>query len=285
MSIAGLKRTMRAVLARHRAQPRARTGAASQKAHTLSDIPAFARSKQAAAECAHCHFANNFRFQQLRAEGKFTKELLFQYPLPENIGITLDVDRNNVVKSIVTGSPAERAGVRPGDTVIRAGSVPVLSSGDLQFALESVPDPGSVSLELQRDGKVLPPMTLRLPGGWRRYDISWRPSQDGIAPQLGIWGAALDAEQKRQRGIPAEKLGLRVTFMFPGAQWAKTRGDLRMNDVIVGIHGVEPPHMTIRQFHSHFRLSFDVGDTVTLNVLRGGDRLAIRVPCVEVSEE
>lgn len=50
---------------------------------------------------------NRFRFAQLRAEGKFTKERLFQYPLPENIGLTLDVDANNVVKAALPHSPAQ----------------------------------------------------------------------------------------------------------------------------------------------------------------------------------
>ena len=53
----------------------------------LADIPAYSKSRQASQPCAHCHFANNYRFAQLKSEGKFTKEKLFQYPLPENIGL------------------------------------------------------------------------------------------------------------------------------------------------------------------------------------------------------
>src|SRR5689334_22946241 len=64
MSIAGLKRVMRAVLALHRQHPATQAAVTSeQKPFTLDDVPAFAGSRAAKkGECAHCHFANNFRF-------------------------------------------------------------------------------------------------------------------------------------------------------------------------------------------------------------------------------
>ncbi|MBI3923853.1 MAG: PDZ domain-containing protein [Armatimonadetes bacterium] len=280
MSLAGLKKAMGDVLALHQKglakQPR------KQPLFTLDNIPAFSESKAARGECAHCHFANNFRFKQLRKEGKFTKDMLFQYPLPENVGVTLRVDANNVVQSVSPESPAAKAGVQPGDVVTRAGDTPVLTTADFQFALNSVSDPGSVQVRVLRKGRSLPAMTLRLPRGWRKTDISWRASQGEIPPAIGIWGEHLSEGQKEQLGLPRDKMALRVTFFFPGAAWAKTRGDLRMNDVIVGLNGVQLPSMTTRQFHAHCRLTFNVGDTVTLNVLRGNQRLELPVPCLEV---
>ena len=79
-------------------------------------------------------------------------------------------------------------------------------------------------------------------------------------------------------------MALRVSDLFAGPEWAKTRGDLRLNDVIVGVNGRPLPPMTIQQFHVYFRLTFNVGDTATLSVLRGDQRLAIQVPCLEVRE-
>ena len=57
-----------------------------------------------------------------------------------------------------------------------------------------------------------------------------------------------------------------------------------MDDVIVGINGKELPSMTMRQFHSHFRLAFNVGGTAVLNVLRGDQRLEIPVPCLDIRD-
>jgi membrane-associated protease RseP (regulator of RpoE activity) len=285
MSIAGLKHTVRQVLALHRQRPPVSSAGDPLPRFTLDDIPAFSSSNAAKQKCAHCHFAHNFRFEQMRNEGKFTKAQLFQYPLPENIGVTLEVDRNNVVQSVRPGSPAQRSGVKAGDMIVGAGQTPVLTTADLQFALNSVPDAGTVKLDLERGGQHLRPAALRLPRGWRRTDISWRASQDGVAPTVGIWGEALDGEQKKQHGLPPDRLALRVTFLFPGPAWAKTRGGLQKDDVIVGINGRQSPPMTIRQFHAYFRLNFDVGQTQTLNVLRGEQRLAIKAPCMEVRDD
>src|SRR5207245_9012906 len=155
---------------------------------TLDYIPTFKDRKIAARECAHCHYANNFRFARLRAEGKFSKEMLFQYPHPENIGVTLDVDHNNVVKAVRPRAPAGQAGVKPGDVIVRADATPVLTCSDLQFALNTVPSDRTVTLQLERGAARLPPTVLHLPHGWRRTDISWRASQDGTPPIVGIWG-------------------------------------------------------------------------------------------------
>jgi serine protease Do len=286
MSIPGLKKAMHEVLALHRGRkpPRARPSGVGRRL-TVADFPVFGRSKAAKAECYHCHFANNARFAQLREEGKFRKEMLFQYPLPENLGITLDVDENNIAASVQPGSPAEQSGIRAGDVVVQADATPVVTPADLQFALNTVPDPGTVTLRVKRQGKPMPPVHLQLPRGWRRTDISWRPSQESIPPMIGIWAEDPNEKQRQQRGIAADRLALRVSFFFPGPQWAKTRGNLWMNDIIVGINGETLPRMTARQFHSHFRLTFNVGDRATLNVLRSDERLEIQVPCLEVRDE
>jgi hypothetical protein len=285
MSITGLKRAMRQVLERH-ARGQARPAAPGDRTPrlTLDNIPAFRKSRAAKEACAHCHYAHNFRFAQRRAEGRFSREMLFMYPLPENLGLTLAVDDNNRVKSVTPGSPAAQAGLRPGDRILRANGVPVLTEADLQLALDPLPDPGSVTLQWERDGKPPRSAALRLPQGWRRTDISWRASQGDIPPTVGIWAEPLTEAQKRERGLPADRMALRVSFFFPGEQWQRTRGDLKMNDVIVGINGQSLPAMTTRQFHSRFRLSFDVGDTATLNVLRGGERVEVRVPCLDMGE-
>ncbi|MGV3724271.1 MAG: Trx7/PDZ domain-containing (seleno)protein [Actinomycetota bacterium] len=284
MSIPGLKNAMQSVLELHAKAPARRTGGA-MKPYTLADNPAFVQTKQSKDACYHCHYANNARFRQLRLEGKFTKEMLFQYPHPENIGLSLETDRNNRVRSVAAGSPAAEAGVRPGDIVRKAGEILVLSSADLQYGLNSVPDPGAVSLELERDGKLLPALSLRLPRGWRRSDISWRPSQDGIGPQIGFWGRPLSDDEKRRAGVALDRLAIQANFMFPGAAWARSRGDLRNGDVIVGWNGESLPSMTTRQFHANFRLKFNVGETVRLNVVRAGQRTELAVPCIETPSE
>lgn len=289
MSIPGLKRAMRAALKMHNEGWRpihpVNQPPAKKEAFTLANIPAYAKSKTAAEACAHCHYANNFRFAQLREERQFSKDMLFQYPFPENIGVTLEVDANNVIKTVLPDSPAQKVGLQTGDVIVGANNAPILTSADLQMVLNTLPEPGEVSLQIERGGQKLPPTSLKLPAGWRKSDISWRPSQGGIPPQIGIWAEPLKDDQKQARGITADKLALRVSFIFPGQKWAPTRGDLKMNDVILDVDGRQLQAMNTRQFHSYFRLNFNVGDTTTLKVLRGQQTLEIKVPCLEINEE
>ena len=284
LSIAGLKHTMMQALAIHYTGDK-EAAPESRKSFTLTDIPAFKGSRASKEACYHCHFASNFQVKQMVRDGAFTKEMLFRFPLPENVGITMDVDINNRIKLVEPDSAAFRAGIRPGDVITKAESTPVLSSADLQFALDKAPEEGFVTIQFLRDGRTMPPAKLALARGWRRADISWRPSQEVVGPSVGVWCEPLNPERKRQLGIPAGNLGLRVSFLFPGEEWAKTRGRLRMDDILIGINGKHLPAMNTRQFHSHFRLNFKVGDSVTLNVLRGAERLEIPVPCVQVDSE
>lgn len=285
MSVAGLKTAMRAVLDLHAREPAPPVPEQARK--TLKDIPIFQARRAAKSECYHCHYAHDAEVAGLRAAGGFRKESLYRYPYPENIGLALDVDRNNRVESVTPGSSAEKAGVRSGDIILRAGSgaeaVRVFTSADLQFALERVPDPGSVTLAFDRAGRAST-VTLALPAGWRRSDISWRPSQGEVPPIIGIWEQPLSGEEKARAGLGADRLALRVSFLFPGEKWVATRGELRLNDVVWGVNGEALPHMTPRQFHTWFRLKFNVGDKAVLNILRGGRRLAVTVPCLEVVE-
>ena len=55
------------------------------------------------------------------------------------------------VRSVRVGSPADRAGVRPGDEILVASGLDVRSTEDLSAALEH---PGRKAIAVRRDGGV-----------------------------------------------------------------------------------------------------------------------------------
>lgn len=57
------------------------------------------------------------------------------------------------VGRVRTGSPAERAGLRPGDVIIAVGGQPVARSADVHRLLPQMPAGRDVSLTYVRDGK------------------------------------------------------------------------------------------------------------------------------------
>lgn len=280
LTLSGLKEQLRTIGAVYASR---KPGALpSVKSETLTDrYPLFARSKRANDACYHCHYVHDARIAEERTKKTFRKAALFLYPYPENIGISLHPDKGNIVGSIVPGSAAEEAGVRAGDQVVQAGSTPVYSVADLQWALNPVPEPGYIQLHLRRDGQLLKPLTLQLLPGWRKTDISWRPSQGTVPPILGIWEEPLNAERKGKLGIPSDRMALRVSFLFPGEKWVKSRGDLKLGDIIIAVGGKELPAMTPRQFHTHIRLNYEVGDTIPLTILRDGKRTNLQIPAID----
>jgi hypothetical protein len=60
------------------------------------------------------------------------------------------------VSAVVAGGPAARAGLRPGDRLLKVGAERVASLADLRRALGAHKPGDRLALEVQRDGKVLP---------------------------------------------------------------------------------------------------------------------------------
>jgi hypothetical protein len=60
------------------------------------------------------------------------------------------------VSAVVAGGPAARAGLRPGDRLLKVGAERVESLADLRRALGAHKPSDRLTLEVQRDGKVLP---------------------------------------------------------------------------------------------------------------------------------
>src|SRR6516164_6119582 len=106
-------------------------------------------------------------------DGDRARDMLYRYPLPDNIGVRLELNRCNVVEKVTPISPAEKAGLKKGDVVKQLGNVPIHSFGDATYALDKAPGKGTLSLSWLRDTELLT-ASLDLPKGWRKTDISWR---------------------------------------------------------------------------------------------------------------
>jgi membrane-associated protease RseP (regulator of RpoE activity) len=169
MSIAGLKYTMRLVLAAH--QQGEKPPHPAQRI-TLPVEKAFPVKGQG---CLHCHQVYEGLRKVARREGTFRPEMLWVYPLPQNIGLVLDVDEGNRVVRVIPDSPAHRAGLQPGDVLLTVGATPIRSQADCMYALHLAPQQGDLTIRYQR-GHQVNQATIRLQYGWKKTDFSWRPS-------------------------------------------------------------------------------------------------------------
>src|SRR5262249_61497661 len=83
--------------------------------------------------CIHCHNVNEFHRADLKAVGKWDRTSVWVYPLPENVGITLDVDAGDLVKSVAASSAPEKAGLKPRDRIAKLNGYDVASFVDARY--------------------------------------------------------------------------------------------------------------------------------------------------------
>jgi S1-C subfamily serine protease len=258
---------MEAALDTH--QTRAKeTGALLPKRAELIIADGEIRRKFGLGRCIHCHQVNEIRNAELEKAGKWNRDLLWRYPPPDNLGLVLDIDRGNVVERVEPGTPAARSGLRAGDIVQRLNGFPIHSFADAQYALNRAPKTGSCAISWRRDEKTQTGK-LELTEGWRKTDISWRPSLQKWVPSPRLWGDDLSVKEKEDLGLPAKKLAFRQEdrVQSPGRE-----AGIRGGDIILGIDNREL-EMTGKEFYWYVRRNYLAGDRVTINLLRNKERL------------
>jgi hypothetical protein len=272
VSLKGLRHAMLAALERHRRDAVARPTAPPRR-RTVEQFRSARRLP--ANSCVHCHQVYDLRREDRQAAGTWSLADVWVYPLPENVGLTLDVDRGDRVKAVAADSSAARAGLKPGDRLLSLAGLPVASIADAQYALHSAPARGKLPVVWVRQGREHS-AKLELTEGWRKTDVSWRWSLRGLDPSPCVRGPDLDAADRKALGLSPKRLALRqIAFAHPAAE----RAGIHPNDVIVGIDG-RNLEMTARQFQAYVRLNYKVGDRITFDVLRDGKplRIPIRLP-------
>jgi serine protease Do len=131
-----------------------------------------------------------------------------------------------VVISIVAGSPAEQAGLRPGDIIVKIGDRKVTTAADVVDFVSSQPIGSKTKVEFVRDGKrQTAEVTLRE-----------MPTEDTGAAGGGPVGVALQTVTDplaRSLGLPPGTKGAAVADVQPDSPAAKA--GLHPGDVIVEV--------------------------------------------------
>jgi S1-C subfamily serine protease len=268
-TLEGLHFAMTAALAEHRKNP-------SAKPDTPAKAPVYVENSPIAKAqyrgCIHCHQVKEIQRADAIKAGTWDRESIYTYPLPENVGITLDLSRGNLVNAVTPKSPADMAGVKPGDIVRTLHRVPVHSFADATYGLHKAPLKGEIAITYERAGKPLEG-TLTLAPGWRRTNVTWRPSLLDMLPSLTVYGDDLTAKEKQALGLDAKRLAFRQ--QAPVHKAARDMG-VQENDIILGIDSKQM-EMSMDQFLGHIRQNFLIGESVTFNLIRAGKRLDLKV--------
>jgi predicted metalloprotease with PDZ domain len=265
LSLDGLEYAARAALAAH-AAAKERPLVKAAKPQLVEEYASVKRRR--GHECIHCHQVNEFRRVDRKEAGLWRREEIWVYPLPENVGLTLDVKQGDRVQAVTPDSPADRAGLRAGDLLRRLNDMPVHSFGDAQYALHRAPVKGPLAISWQHDGKAMIGR-LELAEGWRKTNLTWRPSMLDLLPSLTLYGDDLTPDEKKALGLTENRLAFRQD---PQVHAEARKVGVQAGDVIIGLDG-QALEMTMQQFLGFVRRNYLVGDRIKLNIVRDGKRL------------
>jgi hypothetical protein len=264
-SLEGLRYTMESVLAMHDSD-------AKRFAPRTDPQPMYARDVTGwyGGGCMHCHQVKEAVYDKLNRDGKWTRDQAWRFPLPENVGVRLEVDRGNVVERVLPDTPAAQLGLEVGDVLQTLGPVPIHSFADAQFALDKAPTKGPVNVTWLR-GEELHSDTFDLPADWKKSDLSWRASvRWRLIPSLPLSGEDLLPAERAALGLSAKQLAFRGARLKDRAREA----GVQAGDIVVALDD-RTPDMTVSEFRAFIRREFLVGDTITLTVVRDGKPLKI----------
>ncbi len=269
MSVAGIRDAIKKVLDIHKRDASRRP--APWKPFDTQDLLSFKKDPRRPGGCLHCHHAGYYLRKEEFMVGWLSKDRIWGFPLPDNIGLALDTDRNTLVKE-ATGLAA-KAGVRSGDRVVSVDGRRVVTPADVTWVLNGFKG-GTLRVGIDREGKTQT-LSMELRGDdWRKTDISWRQSWWDSGPEIGLKGTDAGAEERKRLGLASDAIAIRVTEAPLGGSAASS--GIRKDDLIVGVDGLtrdlEPIELLM-----YVRLKFKAGDTAPLVLLRGGRRMPVAV--------
>jgi serine protease Do len=166
-------------------------------------------------------------------------------PMTSELAKTFGISETSgaLVSDVTESSPAQKAGLKQGDVIVRYDGRPVGRIGDLPRAVAETPVGRTVQLEVLRDGKK---MTLSVTvAQLEERDLQVASADDSQqGPRLGIGGRTLTPAVAEQLGVTATR-GVLVQQVEEGGP-AQTAG-VTVGDVIVEVDRKPVADMTALQ--------------------------------------
>ena len=128
-------------------------------------------------------------------------------PLDENIAAALGLpkDRGELVRSVVPGEAAARAGIQQGDVILRVGGREVTPDETVSYLIANTPVGSRVPLDIIRDGRR---QTLQV-------QVGQRPTEEELARQAGGGQDQDQALGQEAPVAPGTALGLSLQPVNP----------------------------------------------------------------------
>ncbi len=168
--------------------------------------------------------------EDLKSEGKVTRGWLGVQiqPVTDELAESLGLSeaKGAIISDLTENSPALKAGLKQGDTILKANGEDIDDVKDLSKTAASVKPGASIAVEILRNGK---PETVQVEIGIMPGEAPKMASVGDSKKPLSLTDLGLDVEQAE------DGAGLRITKVNPDSEAAK-RG-LRAGDIILEVAG------------------------------------------------
>lgn len=297
VSVDGLAKAMRGALVLHNDFPENRQALQGKR----GPAPQFARPElfpslkskytstlnyegKVVPSCIHCHqIGDAARDLYFNSKNPIPEEVLFPYPHPKTIGLTLDPKEMASVLGVEKASAAAKAGFRPGDQITTLQGQPLLSIADVQWVLHRVPATGGEIVAEVKRGQATETLKLQLSPDWRRRgDLAWRASTWELRRKAigGIFSKELPEANRKDLQIPEGSMALLVEHVGLYAPHdVAHRAGVKKGDIIIGVDGrTDLPRET--DLIAWSLQNKKEGSKVVLEILRDGKKqmIAMRIP-------
>ncbi|MBI5430820.1 MAG: DegQ family serine endoprotease [Nitrosomonadales bacterium] len=177
----------------------------------------------------------------------------------------LDKPVGALVGSVEKDSPAEQAGIEPGDIILKFNGKEIVHSSDLPPMVAELTPGSAASLEIWHKGKT---RTLSMKVGEMKYESANTESDNSVKGKLGLSVRPLTPEERSKAGLAKDE-GVMVERIADGPA---ARAGIRPGDIILSVNGEK-----VASAEKLRSLVEKQRKQLALHILRGDMRLFVAV--------